>query len=407
MNIFGLNITKRSQPFQTIMLDTPSIYTTLETDTTSIACMDLIANSIAGLSINLYDRRNRQKVVSHPLVSLLKNPNFDETKHTFFYQMTLNYFQGGAFIYKYTDGYDIKALFNWSPNSVSVMRDSQNQKIYSYNGRQYDYQNVLHIPSRWNYNGDVGQSIFAYARDTFDLTKKIDSYTNNTYDNSLGKRLVIDISDSFPSATPEQIESLRQKYIANYQGAANAAKPIVKTNKIKFENLDSGITDSRSNQLIENRTFQAGEISKLFGVPLSFLTGENTYGNIESLYTILMDTAVRPITDSFQEYFNKMLAPNERENLYFEFDFNSLLKTDLTTRIDCFNKQLYSGILSVNEVRALENREPIEAGDTHWMPSNNIPIRQDVTDAMLSSAKLKAEQLMNPNPATGIGSDKL
>jgi HK97 family phage portal protein len=218
---------------------------------------------------------------------------------------------------------------------------------------------------------------------------------------------VIDISNAFPNATAEQVEAIRQKYVANYTGSANAGKPIVKTNKIEMTALDSGLQDNRATQLIENRQFQESEIGKMFPIALSILKGDNKYGSLEQLYMLFVDTCLKPICNVFEESFQKLLPLSDRGRLYCEYNYNSLLKTDLNTRIETYNKQIYSGILSINEVRAKENLMPIEAGDTHWMPANNIPIRQDVEDAMLASAKLKAQELLNPNPANNIGSDKI
>lgn len=376
-------------------------------DATSLAAIDLICNAIAGLSVDVYDRQVRQKQDGYFLQTLLKNPNADETKSVFFYQLAHDYFEGNVYLYKYVDNAtgEVLSLFRLDPNKVSVERNIQNQKIFTYNNQTYDYRNILHIPSRYLYDGIRGYSVYDYAKNVFATNLEIDDYTNNAFNNSLGKRLVIDISNAFPNATAEQVEAIRQKYINNYTGSANAGKPIVKTNKVEMTALDSGLPDSRAAQLVENRQFQESEIGKMFPIALSILKGDNSYGSLENLYMLFVDTCLKPICNVFEESFQKLLPLSDRNNLYVEYNYNSLLKTDLSTRIETYNKQIYSGILSINEVRAKENLTPIEAGDTHWMPANNIPIRQDVEDAMLASAKLKAQELLNPS--SGIGDDKL
>lgn len=382
----------------------------IRSDATSLAAIDLICNAIAGLSVDVYDKDNRDKQEGYFLQSLLKHPNADETKSLFYYQLAHDYFEGNVFIYKYVDNTtgEILSIFRLDPTKVTVERNSQNQKVFTYNGYTYSNYNILHIPSRFLYDGIRGYSIYDYAKSVFNLNKEIDDFVNTAYNNSLGKRLVIDISNAFPNATIEEIEAIRQKYVSSYTGSVNAAKPIVKSNKVEMSSIDSGLADNRASQLIENRAFQESEIGKMFPIALQILKGENSYGNIEGLYTMFMDTCLKPICNQFQEYFSKMLPLVDRDRLYVEYNYNSILKTDLATRIETYSKQLNNGILSLNEIRQKENLPPLEdkiAGDTHFVASNLMPARADVIDAYMASAKLKQLEV-NGSTAPEVGSDK-
>jgi HK97 family phage portal protein len=384
-------------------------YTDPESDATVIACMDLIANSTAKVTYDIYDRDTRQKIRDHYLYPVFRNPNWDEPRSVFEYHKTIDYFHGNVFLYKYVNNTTglLESLFRLNPLGVTVERNAQNQKIYTYNGKQYDYTNILHIPARWGYDGMLGKSIFDFARSAFNTGKEIDSYVNSSFQNSLGKRLVVDISTAFPNATKEEVEAIKQKYVNNYTGSSNAGKPIIKSNKVDFTILDSGLSDSRAMQLVENRQFQESEYAKIFGVALSFLKGDNKYGSIESLYDVLIDTAIEPICSVTEQYYEMLMTPLERERYYVAANYNTIKKTSLSDRIDAYTKQLNNAILTVNEVRSKENLEPVEGGDTLWRPSNMIPVRIDVEEAMLAAAKLKAQELVNPNPANNIGSDKI
>jgi HK97 family phage portal protein len=410
MNLFGFNIgrkkrsTNSTYPFSVtnvnggLTLQTP--------DATSQACVDLICSTIGSLPLDLFNRANREKQSTHPLYKVFKEPNADETRSIFFYNMVKDYINGNVYLYKYYDDQgDIAALFRLDPNAVTVTRDDFNKKVFTYKNTTYDYTTILHIPSRWGYDGTKGQSIFQAAKETFTMTKELDTFTNNAFNNSLGKRLIIDISNAFPNATPEQIEALRLKYIASYTGPENTGKPIIKSNKVEFNAIESGLPDNRSSQLMENRSFQESEIAKLFGVPLSFLKGENKYGDIEALYQVFLDTAIKPITTSFEESFNKLLPYSEKETMYFEFNYNTMLRTSLTARIDSYTKQLTSGILSINEVRSMENKQPIEAGDTNIISGGNyLILTQENLDAYMAKNKADYAKTQQHSP---LGDDKL
>ncbi len=407
MKLFGFDISRTKKENRNTVLPFPvtiksSISRTI--DATSQACIDLICSTISTLPLDLYEKGTRGKKEEHALHRVFKEPNADETRSIFFYNMARDYIYGNVYLYKYyNDEGDIVALFRLNPLEMTVYRDTFNKKYFQYKGQEWDYTKILHIPSRWGYDGTVGKSIFDAASSVFTTTSEIDEYTNNAFNQSLGKRLVIDISNAFPNATPEQVEALREKYVANYTGSENAGKPIVKSNKVDLTAIDSGLSDNRATQLLENREFQEREISKLFGVPLSFLKGENKYGDIEGLYQVFLDTAIKPITTTFEESFNKLLPFNERSDLYFEFNYNSMLKTSLQTRIDTYSKQLASGILTINEVRARENLKPIEAGDQNIISGGNfLPLTNENLNAYMASAKEKVSKI----DSVGIGDDK-
>lgn len=403
MKIFGLNIGKAKEtrnvgvPFP---ITTTSYLFNPTVDATSQACIDLICSTMSSLPLDLYDYENKLKLTEHPLHRLFKEPNADETRSIFFYNLVKDYIYGNVYIYKYyNDEGDITSIFRINPKEVSVYRGVDNKKYFKWKDKEYDYRQIIHIPSRWGYDGTKGLSIFEAAKDVFNTTLEIDEYTNNSFKNSLGNRLLVDISKAFSNADNEKVEAFREKYITSYTGSENAGKPIIVSKQgIEFKTLESGMKDNRANQLLENREFQEKEISKLFGVPLSFLKGENKYGQIEELFMIFIETAIKPIATSFEESFNKLLNYRERGTYYFRFNYNSLVKTNLQSRISAYQTQLSSGILTINEVRAKEELMPVSGGDTNIISGGNfLPIRQDILDAYMISSKLKLQDNHNPN----------
>jgi HK97 family phage portal protein len=364
-------------------------------DATSFAAIDLIANSFANLNGAFYNTNTKQQLKNHILNDLLNNPNYDETKYTFFYNSVKDYFNGNVFWYKYdNDEGDIVALFRLDNNKVKVKRNSFNQKVFIYNGNEYTSEKILHIPSRYGYNGLIGKSIFSECHQIFSNTAELDNFINNSFNNSIGNRLVIDITKEFPDATEEQIQQLRNKFLQNYTGIKNAGKPLIKSGKIQYDKIDTEYKDNRANQLIENRQFQEKEVAKLFGVPLPLLNGSETT-NIESLYIIFIENAIRPVAAQFEQSINKLISHSERSRIYFEYNYNSLLKTSIQTRVDTYAKQLTNGILSPNEIRRKENLPEVEAGDNIFIQANLMPLTDDIIEAYMAKSKLL--NLQSPN----------
>jgi len=389
-NNFPFNVSFNSQGF-----------TSGEGNSTAIACTNLICSAIAAMPLDVYI--NNQKSKFHYLHPLLHTePNRDETIDLFLKLIVKDYLKGNIYLYIYRDESGIPiSLFRLNPDEVRVSRDSSNNKIFTIGSNAYDFKQVLHIPSHMGYDGLVGKSIYSIGKSVFDLSKKMEDYLIYGLDNSLGKRLVIDITRAYPDATPDQISAIRNQFTSTYTGAANSGKPLIKAKNILFESMDSGTADNRSAQLSELRAMQDFEICKLFGVPVNFI-GDKYSGEIEGLYMLFIDNAIRPIAEAIAKGLGKILYPVERETTRIEFNYNSILKTSIESRINAYTKQFASGILSINEIRAKENLAPLdEGGSTHFVPVNLMPLTEDNIAAYMASSKLKIQE------APGIGSDKL
>jgi HK97 family phage portal protein len=407
-NIFNKRSSKKAESIQKVFLSGSDAIT--GKDSTSFAAMDLICSSFANLSGFFYDKKTRQAVKDHGLYELILNPNYDETKFQFFYSSAKDYFNGNVFWYRYEEGGEIISLFRLNPNSVKVKRNLSNQKIFTYAGEDYDNRKILHIPSRYGYDGLIGKSVFNECNTIFANTAELDAYINNSFNNSIGNRLIIDITKEYPNATDEQIQRLRDKFLQNYTGIRNAGRPLIKSGKIDYNKIETDFKDNRANQLVENRKFQENEVAKLFRTPLPLLNGTEI-SDLEMLYTVFIENAIRPLATSFEQAINKLIPLDERMNLYFEYSYNSLLKTSLQSRVDTYIKQVTGGILSPNEVRRKENLPEIEAGNNHFIAANLMPLRDDVVDSFMASAKIKQQKLNTDSPDTqgnhsNLGDDK-
>jgi HK97 family phage portal protein len=375
-------------------------------DATSFACIDRIAASFAALSGKFYSKASKQEIEDYPLYRVLQDPNLDDSKFNFFYNSVKDYFDGNVYWFKSYEGEDLVALYRLNPSAVRVKRDRNNTKIFTVNGVEYTSDTIAHIPSVHGFNNLIGRSIFKECFSIFKASSEIDAFVNNSFDNGIGNRLIIDLTKAYPEITDEQEEQLKQKFLMSYGGVKNAGKPIVKTRKIEFSKIESDVKDNRAQQLIENRNFQEREIAKLFGIPLGLLNGSKT-DNIEALYTFFIENSIRPVAIQFEQAINRMIPLADRYSVYFEYSYNSLLKTSVQTRIDSYAKQITNGILSVNEVRKKENMPEAEAGDVLFVPANLLPLRQDVIDSYMANSRLKLQEIENlENQHEKIGDDK-
>ena len=368
------------------------------TDSTAFACMDRIANEIAMLNFGVFSSRTKQKVPNHPLLTLLRDPNLEEGHQLFFYQSVMDYFSGGVFWLKgRATGGQVVSLFRLSPAEAVRKRNPEtNAREYLYRGKVYTDRDILFIPSRFNYSTlSGGTSIFQALRGTFNLSEELDRFTFNSFKNGMGgKRTVIDIGQALPDATQDEVESIRNRFVMDYSGVENAGKPLVKKKGIEYEVMDTGSGDNRGAELSEQRRFQEHEMAKIFNVPDALLTGGAEGFDLETVFTLFCEFALKPIATQFQESINTLIADDAH---FFEFDYNGILKVSLSKRVDAYIKQINNGLLSPDEARRKENMGSIEAGDTFFMPANLMPLNKETVNAYMAKQKLAAQGL-NGNP---------
>lgn len=351
----------------------------LAVDSNALIAKDKVCLQFASLHYGVYSQKDRQRVTRHGLYQVLKQPNLDERHWNFFYQSASDYFNGGCLwrIARYEG--EVVSLFRMDIKQVTIMRDDKTRRrVFLYNGTMYTQDDVLYIPSRFNYSTLTGgQSIFSAFESAFETSDQLERFTQNSFKNGLaGKRTVVDISGAFPDATPQQIAEIKEKFQLEYMGAQNASRPLIKQKGIEYSELGSA-GDNRGAELKDNRQFQRDLVDSVFHLP------SESY-DIEKYFLFFNEFALRPLIEQFQEAINSLL---DEDKYYFEFDTNGVMKSSLQQRIDAYQKEISTGILSLNEARKKENLPPVEAGDTNFMPVNMMPWNEETKKAYMAKQK--------------------
>ncbi|MFW6029441.1 MAG: phage portal protein [Halanaerobiales bacterium] len=403
---------------KTISFSTPLMTTTK--NTTVIACKNMIIDSISNLPIKLYFRKNNNERIvayNHTLYSLFKRqPNTEEPISLFISRVVDSLIDNGnAYIYKQKDNQGrIVAIYFVDATKVVVTRNPQNIKIFNIDGVRYTEEEILHIPGKY-YDGLVGKSLTALARDAITLSNRLGDYTNYHFENMIsGGRLNIDISDyaeknritDSPDEIKNTIEEISKYLNTNYTGEENAGKPLITPPGVKAEQLESA--SNQNAQLAELRELQERQICQVFDIPYDLFTGENKYNSMEQRNELYKNRTLQFWTNRLETFYNFLLTPYERERYYFEFDYNNFLKTDKRSRTENQVKQLQNGILTINDILAMENLPSIdtEIGDTRFVPNTYIPLTEENIGAYFASQKLKLQELDDTH-VKGVGDDKL
>ena len=147
---------------------------------------------------------------------------------------------------------------------------------------------------------------------------------------------------------------------------------------LKFKQV--GIAPEQA-QFLETRKVQLNEIARIFKVPPHMIGDleKSTFSNIEHQSMEFVKFTLTPWVERFEQAMNtKLLSPSERKRYIIKFNVDGLLRGDYTTRMNGYAIGRQNGWLSANDIRSLENMNPLppeEGGDEYLVNGNMISIK--------------------------------
>lgn len=113
-------------------------------------------------------------------------------------------------------------------------------------------------------------------------------------------------------------------------------------------------------QWIEAREFSTLEIARLFGIPSTLMLaspagGSMSYSNVEQDWISFIRFTLMAYLRPLEEAFTTVTVRGQD----VRFNLEGLLRTDTKTRYDSYAVALANGFLTIDEIRALEGRQPL------------------------------------------------
>ena len=248
----------------------------LMTNTTVSACVMLIADSIAQMTVNVYKRTDNGRIRDdRPNLSYLlrKRPNFYDAPYTFKQTVTTDLLiDGNAFIFvgRNPDG-SPKSLTPLVPEYVHIKFDDNGDVYYEYHykGQIYKYSPdyVLHIPA-YRYGTIRGVSPLAYSYHAARLGLTLDQYTNDSFDGGIHSKLLVEVPADEKKFTKEDAQKLKERIMSAYGGREHANDPFIIANGMKASALN--LESNADAQLAENRSYSEREGCSACRKPLLF-----------------------------------------------------------------------------------------------------------------------------------------
>lgn len=157
----------------------------------------------------------------------------------------------------------------------------------------------------------------------------------------------------------KQAATAKERFLSALRGGAR--EPLVLGGGWEFQTIQVAPNES---QMLETQGFTSAECCRLFGPGYAqifgYETGESlTYANIEQRSLDLLTYSVDPWLVRLERILTQLLPAGRN----VKFNRGGLLRSDLLTRYKAHEIALRNKISTVNEVRAVEDKPPVDWGE--------------------------------------------
>lgn len=346
------------------------------------ACVRILAETIASLPLHTYKytKDGKEKATEHQLYYLLHNePNPEMT--SFVFRETLMshlLLWGNAYAQIIRDGRgQVVALYPLLPDKMRVDRNTSGELYYEYHSDKGVFvlsrDDVLHIPGL-GFDGLIGYSPIAMAKNAIGMAIATEEYGASFFANGANPGGVLE----HPGIVKDP-SKIRDSWNQIYQGSSNAHRIAVLEEGMKFQQI--GIPPEQA-QFLETRKFQINEIARLFRIP-PHMVGDlekSSFSNIEQQSLEFVKYTLDPWVIRWEMAMQKaLLLPSEKRTHFIKLNVDGLLRGDYQSRMTGYSIGRQNGWMSANDIRELENMNPIpeELGGDLYLINGNMTKLED------------------------------
>lgn len=270
------------------------------------------------------------------------------------------------------------ALWPIHPERVDVKRDAQTQQLFyqinngSAAATYIDAADMFHI--RGFGEGVVGVNVMQYAAESLGWAKAAQLFGSAFFGKGANPSAIVTMKKPL---TQEGLNELDKRFSRLYEGP-RAKRTMFLDNEMDFKQLTVAPDNA---QFIETNQHLIEEICRWFGVPPHKVQHmlRSTFSNIEHQSIEVVVDSITPWVKRFEEEADfKLFGAVNRNNFYTKMNLNALLRGDAASRATYYQTMRQMGVLTVNEIRALEDMKAIPGkdGDVRVMQSQFVPLEK-------------------------------
>ncbi|MEW6451172.1 MAG: phage portal protein [Pseudomonadota bacterium] len=333
----------------------------------------LVAESAASVSFIAYEGAEARE--PHPLTDLLKRPNPRQEQAAFLEAVCAHLLlAGNAYIEAVTADGTPRELYALRPDRMRVVPGMDGwPEAYDYavagrsvrfeqGAKEQEVPPILHLTQFHPLDDHYGLSSSQAAAVAVDTHNSAAKWNKALLDNAARPSGALIYTGPEGSLLADgQFERLKRELNEEYQGAANAGRPLLLEGGLDWKAMSLSPKDM---DFLEAKHTAAREIALAFGVPPMLLgvPGDNTYSNYQEANRVFWRGTVLPLATRIGAALSQWLAPAFGEDVRLVVDADQIpaLAADRSALWEQITKAPF---LTLNEKRELTGFSPVEGGD--------------------------------------------
>lgn len=374
------------------------------------ACVKIKSNQLATLPFNFYkkDKKGNSSIAFNAAAQrVMKRPNPFMSAFDFkFAMMAAKMLHGNGYALINRDGnYLPLELIPLHPSTVTPeLKDNILQYVIRQNNKIFieSSDNILHFKG-FSLDGLVGLSAIKTEAQNLGLALASQNELKNFYEK--GSKIAGFVSYPNKLETISKLKS-EQALVDKISGSHPTTQVPIFDNGAKY--VPVGVNPAEALWL-EMMGYGVEEICRIFGVPPHLVASlkQSTNNNIEHQGMDFVNHGLLPEAKSFEEELDrKLLTTFESADHYSKFNMNGLLRGDSAARAALYQTLHNIGAINANQVRALEEMNSYEGGDTYFIQLNQIDVTKSTdyymaektTPQARNEAEIIIEDIKNGKP---------
>lgn len=334
-------------------------------------CVTLIARGVAGVPWQLY--KGKTRLETHPLLTLLQNPNPQQSLPCFMEALTSYLLlAGNVYIEAIAPEKEPLELYLLRPDRVRVIPGKSGvpaQYEYSLRGQTvtlpvdplHGHSSLLHIKNFNPLNDWYGMSPVEAAAHAIDQHNAVAGHNLALLQNGGRPTGALQLRTSGDLLTDEQRQELRNEIQNVLEGARNSGRILILEGNFEWQEMGLSPKDL---DFIEGKYLSAREIAQVYGIPpmLVGVPGDATFSNYKEARYHLWEDTILPYLEMIKGELNQWLTRFFGNDLNLTYDVEAI--PALAPKRDVLWEKIEkASFLTINEKRALIGYPPIPDGD--------------------------------------------
>lgn len=347
------------------------------------SCVSLLARTIGGLDILVYDRIDgaRSRVDDDPRCDLLQydaNPR-DISLLLWSYEVLCLCVWGAGYVWMETDqAGEIVALWPIKPTRIMPIKAPDGTPYWAVENDDHT-RDILAFDEVMPFRAigmDMVHAMAPYkiARQALGISKAAEEFAARTFSNGSRPYGVITHDKQI---TKDQWEAIKGSWNAGHKGLKNAHNIGMLPMGVDYKAVDY---NPEPYQHIQAREFEVAEMGRLFSIPLHYLgiaNANTTYASVDAQSLDFVNFTLRWYLQLFAQTIRKCMFsfPDDKARRRFvEHDTEPLLRADAVSAAKIMAVRRMWSITTRNEEREPLGLPPSPGGDVFWAPVTAAPL---------------------------------